>query len=61
LFGAQGYYVEHADQIGDTVQAALRGDKPAVIEYLSIQTSFPPRQRRRDARRDEGERARKES
>jgi thiamine pyrophosphate-dependent acetolactate synthase large subunit-like protein len=32
LFGAQGHYVEHADQIGDAVTAALRGDRPAVVE-----------------------------
>ncbi len=32
LFGAQGYYVEHADQIGDAVTAALRGGRPAVVE-----------------------------
>ncbi len=32
LFGARGYYVEHPDQIGDVVRAALTCGKPAVIE-----------------------------
>jgi acetolactate synthase-1/2/3 large subunit/sulfoacetaldehyde acetyltransferase len=41
LFGAQGYYVEHPDQIGDTVQAALRCDKPAVIEFPIDPDEFP--------------------
>jgi acetolactate synthase-1/2/3 large subunit/sulfoacetaldehyde acetyltransferase len=41
LFGAQGYYVEHPDQIADTVQAALRCDKPAVIEIPIDPDEFP--------------------
>jgi len=41
LFGAQGYYVEHADQIGDTVQAALQCGKPAVIEIPIDPNEFP--------------------
>jgi thiamine pyrophosphate-dependent acetolactate synthase large subunit-like protein len=41
LFGAQGYYVEHADQIGDTMQAALRCRKPAVIEIPIDPNEFP--------------------
>jgi thiamine pyrophosphate-dependent acetolactate synthase large subunit-like protein len=32
LFGAEGYYVEAPDQIGDTIRAAFASDKPAVIE-----------------------------
>jgi thiamine pyrophosphate-dependent acetolactate synthase large subunit-like protein len=32
IFGAQGYYVEHPDQVGDTVRAALGSGKPAIIE-----------------------------
>ena len=32
LFGADGYYVDHPDQVGDAVRAALGGSKPAVIE-----------------------------
>jgi thiamine pyrophosphate-dependent acetolactate synthase large subunit-like protein len=32
LFGAEGYYVDHPDQVGDAVRAALRAGKPAVIE-----------------------------
>jgi acetolactate synthase-1/2/3 large subunit/sulfoacetaldehyde acetyltransferase len=41
LFGAQGYYVEHPDQIGDTMQAALRCGKPAVIEIPIDPDEFP--------------------
>ncbi|HEY7495750.1 MAG TPA: thiamine pyrophosphate-binding protein [Candidatus Tectomicrobia bacterium] len=41
LFGAQGYYIEHADQIGDTMQAALRCGKPAVIEIPIDPNEFP--------------------
>jgi acetolactate synthase-1/2/3 large subunit/sulfoacetaldehyde acetyltransferase len=32
LFGAAGYYVEHPDQIGDTVRAAFAAGKPAIVE-----------------------------
>jgi acetolactate synthase I/II/III large subunit len=32
LFGAEGYYVDHPDQVGDVLRAALRAGKPAVIE-----------------------------
>jgi thiamine pyrophosphate-dependent acetolactate synthase large subunit-like protein len=32
LFGAQGYYVDHPDQVGDAVRAALGAGKPAIIE-----------------------------
>jgi acetolactate synthase-1/2/3 large subunit/sulfoacetaldehyde acetyltransferase len=41
LFGAQGYYVEHPDQIGDSVQAALNCGKPAVIEIPIDPDEFP--------------------
>jgi acetolactate synthase-1/2/3 large subunit/sulfoacetaldehyde acetyltransferase len=41
LFGAQGYYVEHADQIGDAVRAALQCGKPAVIEIPIDPDEFP--------------------
>ncbi|MGQ4806725.1 Sulfoacetaldehyde acetyltransferase [Candidatus Entotheonellaceae bacterium PAL068K] len=41
LFGAQGYYVEHPDHIGDAVQAALQGGKPAVIEIPIDPDEFP--------------------
>jgi acetolactate synthase-1/2/3 large subunit/sulfoacetaldehyde acetyltransferase len=41
LFGAKGYYVEHADQIGDAVQAALQCGKPAVIEIPIDPDEFP--------------------
>ncbi|MGH7323929.1 MAG: thiamine pyrophosphate-binding protein [Candidatus Rokuibacteriota bacterium] len=51
LFGARGYYVEHADQIGDIVRAALACGKPAVIEIPIDPNEFPvpattPRRRR---------------
>ncbi len=32
LFGAEGYYVEYPDQVGDTVLKALGANVPAVIE-----------------------------
>jgi thiamine pyrophosphate-dependent acetolactate synthase large subunit-like protein len=41
LFGAKGYYVEHADQIGDAVRAALQCGKPAVIEIPIDPDEFP--------------------
>jgi len=41
LFGAQGFYIEHRDQIGDAVQAALACGKPAVIEIPIDPDEFP--------------------
>ena len=41
LFGARGYYVEHADQIGDVVRAALACGKPAVVEIPIDPDEFP--------------------
>ncbi len=41
LFGAEGYYVEHPDQVGDAVGAALRSGKPAVIEIPIDPEEFP--------------------
>ena len=41
LFGADGYYVEHPDQIGDVVRAALVSNKPAVIEIPIDPEEFP--------------------
>jgi thiamine pyrophosphate-dependent acetolactate synthase large subunit-like protein len=32
LFGAAGYYVEHPDQIGDSMQAAFAAGTPAIVE-----------------------------
>jgi acetolactate synthase-1/2/3 large subunit/sulfoacetaldehyde acetyltransferase len=32
LFGASGHYVEHADEVGDAIRAALGGGKPAIVE-----------------------------
>jgi acetolactate synthase-1/2/3 large subunit/sulfoacetaldehyde acetyltransferase len=32
LFGAAGYYVEHPDQIGDTMKAAFAAGTPAIVE-----------------------------
>jgi acetolactate synthase-1/2/3 large subunit/sulfoacetaldehyde acetyltransferase len=32
LFGAARYYVEHPDQVGDAVKAALAAGAPAIIE-----------------------------
>ena len=41
LFGAEGYYVEHPDQVGDALQAALRCGKPAVVEIPIDPDEFP--------------------
>ena len=41
LFGARGYYVEHADQVGDVVRAALACGKPAVVEIPIDPDEFP--------------------
>jgi len=41
LFGAEGYYVEHPDQVGDAVRAALSAGKPAVIEIPIDPDEFP--------------------
>lgn len=41
LFGAQGYYVEHPDQIGDTMKAALQCGKPAIVEIPIDPDEFP--------------------
>src|SRR5262249_37454042 len=41
LFGADGYYVEHPDQVGDAVRRALAGDKPAIIEIPIDPDEFP--------------------
>jgi len=41
LFGAKGYYIEHPDQIGDTVQEALTCGKPSVIEIPIDPDEFP--------------------
>jgi thiamine pyrophosphate-dependent acetolactate synthase large subunit-like protein len=50
LFGAEGYYVEHPDQVGDVMQAAFRAGKPAIVEIPIDPEEFPvpatsPRQR----------------
>ena len=41
LFGAAGYYVEHPDQVGDAVKAALSGGGPAIIEIPIDPDEFP--------------------
>ncbi len=41
LFGAEGYYAEHPDQVGDAVRAALASGKPAVIEIPIDPDEFP--------------------
>jgi acetolactate synthase-1/2/3 large subunit/sulfoacetaldehyde acetyltransferase len=41
LFGAEGYYADHPDQVGDVMQAALRCGKPAVIEIPIDPDEFP--------------------
>jgi acetolactate synthase I/II/III large subunit len=41
LFGAAGYHVEHPDQIGDVVRAALTCGKPAIVEVPIDPEEFP--------------------
>ncbi len=41
LFGAQGYYAEHPDQIGDMVKEALQCGKPAIVEIPIDPDEFP--------------------
>ena len=41
LFGAEGYYVEHPDQIGDAVKAALGCGKPAIVEMMIDPDELP--------------------
>ena len=41
LFGAEGYYAEHADQVGDAVRSALRSGRPAVVEIPIDPDEFP--------------------
>lgn len=41
LFGAEGYYVEHPDQVGDALRAALSCGKPAIIEIPIDPDEFP--------------------
>ena len=41
LFGARGYYVEHPDQIGEAMLAALGCGRPAVIEIPIDPDEFP--------------------
>jgi acetolactate synthase-1/2/3 large subunit/sulfoacetaldehyde acetyltransferase len=41
LFGAAGFYVEHPDQVGDAMKAALTAGKPAVVEIPIDPNEFP--------------------
>jgi len=41
LFGAQGYYVDHPDQVGDVLKAALGCGKPAIVEIPIDPNEFP--------------------
>jgi acetolactate synthase-1/2/3 large subunit/sulfoacetaldehyde acetyltransferase len=41
LFGAEGYYVEHPDQVGDALRAALAAGKPAIVEIPIDPDEFP--------------------
>ena len=41
IFGGAGFYVEHPDQVGDVVKAALGAGKPAVIEIPIDPDEFP--------------------
>jgi acetolactate synthase I/II/III large subunit len=41
LFGAEGYYVEHPDQVGDALKAAFACGKPAIVEIPIDPDEFP--------------------
>ena len=41
LFGAAGYYVDHPDQVGDAIKAAIAADKPAIVEIPIDPNEFP--------------------
>ena len=41
LFGAEGFYAEGPDQVGDMVQAALKCGKPAIVEIPIDPDEFP--------------------
>ncbi len=41
LFGAEGYYVDHPDQVGDALKAAFSSGKPAIIEIPIDPDEFP--------------------
>ena len=41
LFGAEGYYVEHPDEVGDAVRAALRRASRRSIEIPIDPEEFP--------------------
>ena len=50
LFGAEGYYVDKPDQVGEAIQAALGCGKPAVVEIPIDPNEFPDARRRRSTR-----------
>jgi len=55
LFGAEGYYVEHPDQVGDAIKSALAAGKPAIVEIPIDPDEFPtPVQAARPAGRSTG-------
>jgi acetolactate synthase I/II/III large subunit len=41
LFGAEGYYVDHPDQVCDVLKAALACGKPAIVEIPIDPDEFP--------------------
>ena len=41
LFGAEGYYADKPEQVGDAIQAALRCGKPAIVEIPIDPDEFP--------------------
>ena len=42
LFGAQGFYAQHLDQVGDALQAAIGSGQPAVLEIPVDPDDLPP-------------------
>ena len=47
VMGAEGYRVEHEDEVGDALKAALKANKPAIVEVMLTQELGEPF--RRDA------------
>jgi acetolactate synthase-1/2/3 large subunit/sulfoacetaldehyde acetyltransferase len=41
LFGAEGYYVDHPDQVGDAIKSAFACGKPAIVEIPIDPEEFP--------------------
>lgn len=50
VMGAEGYRVEHEDEVADALKAALRSGKPAVVEIMLAREPVASRNRRQPSR-----------